>query len=97
MFLYNDGSNQVKIVTHDTFDERFTNLPTNTLSPMCQHFQILKNNERHPLNNNEINSVDHAFFITFAEKEVFTIPVLPNTKDTYFGFILKDDELFGCT
>ena len=62
---------------------------------MFQHFQRL-NNEHQPPDNNEIYSIDLKLFVyPFSEKEIATIPVLPNTKDVSFGFNLTDDKSFG--
>ena len=91
MLFYDEGSNQVKIITHSTFDEGFNDLPIDVISTLCQQFCQLNKNEHPP--------PDGKFFFVypFIEKEDATIPVLLDTKDSAFEFELKDDEFYGCT
>ena len=98
MFFYDEGSNQVKIVTHATFDRILNYLPIDALPPMCQQFQHLNNNQRPPPDATELNHINVNFFVyPFAIKKVATILGLPNNKNPTFGFDLKNNKLYGHT
>ena len=63
MLFYNEGSNQVKIVTEATFDEGFNHLPVNAIPQICQQFQQLNNNKSPPPNYTKIDYTALNFFV----------------------------------
>ena len=62
MVFYNEGSNQVRIVTHETFDKGFNDLPIDLFPSMCQQFQRLNNNQHPPTDTNKLYYIDFNFF-----------------------------------
>ena len=96
ILYYNEGSDQVQIATHATFDEGSNDLPVTNL-PLNSQLVLCLNGTCVLADTTELSSFDLEFFVyPFSNKETAVIPVLPNTLDALFGFDLMDCELSGC-
>ena len=97
MLYFDEGSEQVKIATHARFDEWYNYLPVDQVPPNCLH-TLCRNGTPLPADSKEIANSDLEFFLyPFSNKEIVTVPVLPNSKDATFGFTFSNNELYGQT
>ena len=93
-YWFDIKSQRVKIGTHMKFDEGFNNLPLDELPLGAAQYVRLNHGIRPPPDPAPLSSSDLKFFVyPFTNKQIATIPVLPNNKDEHFGLTLADDDL----
>ena len=84
---------QVKVATHDKFDEEFKDLPIDSLSPSYEHILHLSR-ELIPINDRALSASDlESFVYPFARTEIANTIVNPETKNNHFGFELIGNDL----
>ena len=90
---YDEKTGKVKITTHATFDEGFSDLPLEDLPLGASQVVRLNHGMRTDPDPAPISCKDLDFFVCpFAEPKVISIPIPSDTKDPTFGLTLVDDS-----
>ena len=90
---YDEKTGKVKITTHATFDEGFSDLPLEDLPLGASQVVRLNHGMRTDPDPAPISCKDLDFFVyPFAEPKVISIPIPSDTKDPTFGLTLVDDS-----